>query len=441
MGIFKTNGGSGKAGEEGGEGEESPYHHLLVCIHGLFGKDKDLEEPRKVIRNHLKKSCKDEEILVYIPKSNNGLKTLAGIEACGARLVAELQDLVAKHPRLETISLMGHSLGGLLARYCIAHGYALKGEKGKEATVFGLKPLHLITVATPNLGQNDEYMRDIRNEDSVTPCLQWMASIPFIGKVGAFLFHHCEAFVVAMLLRQTGKDLFLRDSEDPIIVRMAALDTEDEGEDKKQSSKKYLDALSSFKERTCYGNVQYDHLVAWENATIRRKAALPKIDNLKGLPYGIVNEEVSFSLAAAAASTEEKGKKDNHPNTGIDHQVTASPTTPLRATGSRQELMIGNLEKLGWRRIDVKMEVSLKGCAILPHDHILSRHRWKDDSSSFRAVASRTLKLCYSIAVDLIPTHHPIPPLICFALLAPPLFSFADLSELYADSIAKYGTP
>ena len=224
MGVFKTNGGSGKGGNEREEGgEDSKYKHLLVCIHGLFGRDKDMYEPVNVVQKHLK-SSRDGGILVYISKSNNGFKTLAGIEACGARLVVELKDLVAKHPNLETISLMGHSLGGLLARYCIGHAYA-KEESGKE-TVFGLEPLHLITVATPHLGQNDEYMKDIQKEDSVTPCLRWLGSIPVMGKVGAFLFHHCEAFVVALLLRQTGKDLFLRDGEDPIIVRMAALDTD-----------------------------------------------------------------------------------------------------------------------------------------------------------------------------------------------------------------------
>merc|ERR1712066_1104786 len=54
----------------------------------------------------------------------------------------------------------------------------------------------------------------------------------------------------------------------------------------------YLGALASFAERTCYGNIRYDHVVAWENATIRRKCDLPTLAK-EDLPYGVVNEEIS----------------------------------------------------------------------------------------------------------------------------------------------------
>ena len=62
----------------------------------------------------------------------------------------------------------------------------------------------------------------------------------------------------------------------------------------------YLPALASFKERTCYGNIRGDHVVAWENATIRRKMDLPKISR-KSAPYGIVNEEEPQNYPPAPA--------------------------------------------------------------------------------------------------------------------------------------------
>merc|ERR1739848_856554 len=153
--------------------------HLAVVVHGLFGSDVDLFKPAQVMRQVLadetggKGEEEDGDVMVFVPKSNNGRLTLQGIEACGSRLVEEISNLVKNHKSLRTISLIGHSLGGLLTRY--AAGQAYDPEK---KTIFGLEPLHYISVVTPHLGNNDNYMTDIRNEDSVTPCLRWMGQIP-----------------------------------------------------------------------------------------------------------------------------------------------------------------------------------------------------------------------------------------------------------------------
>lgn len=41
----------------------------------------------------------------------------SGIDACGRRLAEEIRDLVAQHPEATHLSLLGHSMGGLIARY------------------------------------------------------------------------------------------------------------------------------------------------------------------------------------------------------------------------------------------------------------------------------------------------------------------------------------
>lgn len=45
------------------------------------------------------------------------LQTFDGIDSCGDRLALEIQQKVAEYPSLEKISLLGHSMGGLLVRY------------------------------------------------------------------------------------------------------------------------------------------------------------------------------------------------------------------------------------------------------------------------------------------------------------------------------------
>ncbi len=55
--------------------------------------------------------------------------------------------IVAQHPSLERITVIGHSMGGLLLRYAVA---ALYDPSSK--TICGLEPAHFISIATPHLG-------------------------------------------------------------------------------------------------------------------------------------------------------------------------------------------------------------------------------------------------------------------------------------------------
>ena len=48
-----------------------------------------------------------------------GLQTTDGIDQCGMRLAEEIKGVVARNPSLEYISVLGHSMGGLIARYAI----------------------------------------------------------------------------------------------------------------------------------------------------------------------------------------------------------------------------------------------------------------------------------------------------------------------------------
>ena len=46
-------------------------------------------------------------------------QTYEGIDKCGERLAEEVKGYVEEHPALQRISVVGHSMGGLIARYAL----------------------------------------------------------------------------------------------------------------------------------------------------------------------------------------------------------------------------------------------------------------------------------------------------------------------------------
>jgi triacylglycerol esterase/lipase EstA (alpha/beta hydrolase family) len=80
----------------------------------------------------------------------------AGIDVCGQRLAQEVQQLVSSTPSLTTISFIGHSMGGLIARYAI--GLLADPATG---TVAGLQPQSYISIATPHLGCSSNHPDEV----------------------------------------------------------------------------------------------------------------------------------------------------------------------------------------------------------------------------------------------------------------------------------------
>ena len=327
--------------------------HLVVLVHGLFGHTKHLT----TVVDGVKDLVKDSGCTLHVSRVNKRSKSLHGIRVCGDRLVEEIRGVVAARPSLKTISFMSHSLGGLFSRYAIGHGF-----DAKRGTVFGLAPLHFATICTPHFGCNDAYVyRNLDKQDSLTPCLEWMGTMPVIGWLMTTAFMAFERPVVRMTLRLSGRDLFMRDKPVPIVEILATPEERD--------GTPYLPALASFAERTCYGNIAGDHVVAWENATIRRKCDLPPL-NRKELPYGIVNEDVR----------EGREGKD-----GKQSREDSTNKSKGKSTCAQRERMMQQLEALRWRRVDVKTKILIRKGAPFTHDNIISK---KDVSNNFQAVST-----------------------------------------------------
>lgn len=76
--------------------------------------------------------------------------------------------MIKRHPSLQKISFVGHSLGGLIARYAIGRLYEQESReelphnsddigdtcpiREPKERIAGLEPVYFITFATPHLG-------------------------------------------------------------------------------------------------------------------------------------------------------------------------------------------------------------------------------------------------------------------------------------------------
>jgi triacylglycerol esterase/lipase EstA (alpha/beta hydrolase family) len=114
------------------------------------------------------------------------MQTYQGIDKCGDRLASEILALVEQHQNLEYISMLGHSMGGLLIRY--AAGRLFDADTGRVA---GLKPIHFITMASPHLGCDAVGEAQVRLSSKYSAvilpatCLHWLAPSAHLAQVRA----------------------------------------------------------------------------------------------------------------------------------------------------------------------------------------------------------------------------------------------------------------
>ena len=155
----------------------SAPRHLVVLLHGIWGFDHQWARFAARLAAHPAAGA----LLVHAAAANASTATADGVDACGRRAAAEVRRVVNSHPSLEEISIIGHSMGGLVARYmvglldpapraelaavaasCGGAGGAPAGAAAAAAapaaaapgTLLGgrLRARALVTIATPHLG-------------------------------------------------------------------------------------------------------------------------------------------------------------------------------------------------------------------------------------------------------------------------------------------------
>ncbi|KAG6611108.1 putative alpha/beta hydrolase [Phytophthora cinnamomi] len=117
--------------------------HLVVLQHGLLGSKHDFARFVDIFRAQFRA----DELYLHAGESNatSFFQTYDGVDQGGERLADEVQQLAARMPKLQKLSMIGHSLGGLYNRYCIG----LLLARGFFDSV---EPVNFVTLATPHLG-------------------------------------------------------------------------------------------------------------------------------------------------------------------------------------------------------------------------------------------------------------------------------------------------
>ena len=213
---------------------------LFVLVHGLGGTPEDLT----CLERNILLGARREGVaaLVLKPGCNVLARSFDGVRAGATRVADEIRAVVAAHPTLVDVSLVGNSLGGLYARYAAALLFDVRA-----GTIAGLRPDAFLTTATPHLGVG-----------------------PF-GYLG--LFPSPMRAVVGPALGATTRELTLADGgrigaedEAPLLARMADADVGSDGG--RRDEPPFLDALGSFRRRCAYANAVNDFLVAYETASL-----------------------------------------------------------------------------------------------------------------------------------------------------------------------------
>ncbi|GAV52686.1 hypothetical protein ZYGR_0AG06770 [Zygosaccharomyces rouxii] len=195
--------------------------HLFVLIHGLWGNHGHMKSLMEVYG----KQFGSPEIVFFSPSENALFKTFDGIEIIGYRTLLEIYQFITsfKDGPITKISVLGYSMGGLVARFVLGKMF------GEYRDLFeGIEPQIFITMATPHLGVQFYNPRRYFFK-GLLQCVMRLMGSNTIGK--------------------SGRELFVVNKYNDILVRLG------KGE--------YLDALSKFKWRVAFANVNNDRSVAF----------------------------------------------------------------------------------------------------------------------------------------------------------------------------------
>ena len=227
--------------------------HLVVFIHGLWGKPIHLDH----LRSTLASTHGNRNLHLLLPKSNADYNTYDGIEVGAERITDEIESTIhnlsssSSSARVTKISIVGYSLGGLIARYVVGLLY----QNGIFDTI---TPINFTTFATPHLGVR-------------TPSLGYRSRI--WNTIGA------------RTLSTSGQQMFLiddfRGSGKCLLTLLA------------EPGSVFMRGLARFEKRSLYANTQNDRSVPFYTAGISRTdpfVDLEKVD-LHYLPFAEGKEE------------------------------------------------------------------------------------------------------------------------------------------------------
>ncbi|RAH45095.1 lipase ROG1 family protein [Aspergillus brunneoviolaceus CBS 621.78] len=217
--------------------------HLCVLVHGLWGNPSHLD----FIATSLRDRYKEDRLHILAAKRNSGNYTYDGIELGGERLAHEVEEtlerLAEEGHNIRKLSVVGYSLGGLVARYALGLLYA-RGWLDK------LEPVNFTTFVSPHVG----------------------VRFPLKGTWG-FLWNNVGPRTISM----SGKQLFMidtfRDTGRPLLSVLADPDSI------------FIKALKTFKHRCVYSNIVNDRSTIFYTTAI---SAINPFEDLENVQFDYV---------------------------------------------------------------------------------------------------------------------------------------------------------
>jgi hypothetical protein len=220
-------------------GASREAQHLCVLVHGLWGNPNHLE----VMAKSLREKHPAEHLHILVAKRNSGSFTYDGIELGGERVCQEIEEEIEKLAKagqeIKRLSLVGYSLGGLVARFCVGLLYS-KGFFEK------ITPVNFATFATPHLGVR-------------TPLRGW--------------HNHIWNVLGARTLSASGRQLFtidnFRDTGKPLLEILA------------DPESIFIKGLAKFERRTLYTNIVNDRSAVFYTTGISKTDPFTDLDKVK----------------------------------------------------------------------------------------------------------------------------------------------------------------
>jgi hypothetical protein len=250
--ITKGTGGKSKKDQVGPNDVESMNgsNSTLTDSESEDASDKKLDGYLREYINQRKEEDQDMDVLILNSMSSAGPKTYDGIDWIAERVVREIRaeekELKKQSKRIARLSIIGYSLGGLVARYVIA---LLDSQSFFTSDVAGnggpVEARHFATFATPHIG--------------VPPA--------------SGMFGKLANYVGGRLLSRTGEQLYILDS---------GWESDNELHQHKQTTNLkvgliesmarpdsiFIRALNRFQKITIYANAVNDMTVAFRTGCI-----------------------------------------------------------------------------------------------------------------------------------------------------------------------------
>ncbi|KAK0719738.1 putative serine esterase-domain-containing protein [Lasiosphaeris hirsuta] len=202
--------------------------HLCVLVHGLWGNPLHMASVAKSLRAQHPR----EKVYILVAKRNSGSFTYDGIELGGERVCLEIEEeleaIKSRGGNIKKISIVGYSLGGLVARYAIGLLFA-------RGVLDSLECMNFTAFASPFLGVR-------------SPLRGWGNSVWNV--------------LGARSLCMSGRQLFgideFRDTGKPLLAVLA---------DPKSI---FMSGLVKFQRRTLYANVTNDRSAVYYTTAIAK---------------------------------------------------------------------------------------------------------------------------------------------------------------------------